>query len=148
MKERGIMPRQGRLIQLPLVGKVLLCLLAIVYAMYLAAFGRFLYASVFPFSERIAEHPVETTADVVIQHWTVDNMLNATDADQQTSNVTDLTQENIDTSAGKAAKQQGQAPRNGNADYPLSTVGKVFFTNATGQNMVCSGTAIVSLNQS
>src|SRR5205085_4105350 len=64
------------------------------------------------------------------------------------SNATDLTQENIDTSAGKAAKQQGQAPRNGNADYPLSTVGKVFFTNATGQNMVCSGTAIVSLNQS
>jgi len=76
-------------------------------------------------------------------------MSSAIDADQlidNTGNSVDYTQASSDTSAGKAALQDGQAPGNGNVDYPLSTVGKVFFSNASGQNMVCSGTAVVSSN--
>ena len=75
-------------------------------------------------------------------------MRDATDADLLISQASDLTQGSNDTSLGKAAQQQGQPPRDGNLSYPLSTVGKVFFTNAAGQNLVCSGTAVASLNQS
>jgi V8-like Glu-specific endopeptidase len=146
MKERGVMPRQNRLIQLPLVGQILLYLLAGVYVVYLVALGNFVYTWVSTRSETIIDHPVDTNTDVIVKHWTVANMLNATDADQQASNASDLTQVSIDTSAGKAAQQQGQPPRNGNPSYPLSTVGKIFFTNASGQDMVCSGTAVASLN--
>jgi V8-like Glu-specific endopeptidase len=140
------MPPQGRLIQLPLYGKVLLCLLAIVYSVYLAALGRFLYTTVLAPPPTIIEHPVETSPDAAIRYWTMASMLSATDADQQASNASDLGQGSVAT--GKAARQQGQPPRNGNAAYPLSTVGKVFLTNDAGQNMACSGTAVVSLNQS
>ncbi|HLQ28694.1 MAG TPA: hypothetical protein VK140_05590 [Ktedonobacteraceae bacterium] len=142
-----MMPRQ-RLIQLPLVGRILLCLLAGVYLVYLVALGNFLYTSVSALGETIIEHPVNTNPDVVVKHWTVANMRNATDADQQVGTPSDLTQGSLDTSQGKVAQQQGQPPLNGNPSYPLSTVGKVFFTNAAGQDMVCSGNAVASLNQS
>src|SRR6266567_360194 len=125
MKERGKMPRHNRPFQLPLAGWIILCLLAMVYVVYV----------------------VDTNPNSAIKHWTVANMRAATDADQQDSNASDLTQK-INASLGKAAQQEGQPPRNGNSSYPLSTVGKVFFTNAVGQDMVCSGTAVASLNQS
>jgi hypothetical protein len=148
MKERGTMSRKPRLIQLPLAGKILLCLLAIVYQVYLVALVHFLYTWVSTPSETVVEHPVNVNSDVVIKHWTVASMRDAIDADQQNGNTSDLTQGSINTSNGKAAQQQGQPPRNGNPSYPLSTVGKIFFTNAAGQNMACSGTAVESLNHS
>jgi V8-like Glu-specific endopeptidase len=148
MKERGTMPPQQKLNQLPLVGRILLGLLAIVYMVYLVALGSFLYTSVSALWETISEHPVGTNPDVVVKHWTVANMRDAIDADQQSVNASDLTPGSIDISLGKAAQQQGQPPRNGNPAYPLSTVGKVFFTNASGRDMTCSGTAVASLNQS
>jgi len=141
------MPGQRRLIQLPLVGKIFLCVLACVYAVYLVVFGRYLYTSLSTPSTTIIEHPVETSANIVIQHWTVANMRHAIDTDQQQiGNTSDFTQ--ISSSQGKAARQQGQLPGNGDPSYPLSTVGKVFFTNAYGQDSVCSGTAVASDNQS
>src|SRR5712692_7830283 len=133
MKERGMMPRQ-RLIQLPLVGRILLCLLAGVYLVYLVALGNFLYTSVSALGETIIEHPVNTNPDVVVKHWTVASMRAATDADQQIGNAPAFPQGSIDTS--KAAQQQGQPPRNGDPSYPLSTVGKVFFTSSAGQDYV------------
>src|SRR6202043_3255104 len=84
MKVRGKMPRQ-RLIQLPLVGRVLLCLLAGVYLVYLGAFGRFLYTTVFVPSDTIIEYPVSTNSTIAIQHWTAASMSTATDADSQNS---------------------------------------------------------------
>ncbi len=72
----------------------------------------------------------------------------ATDADQQMSYTSDFTQGNFDTSQGKAVQQEGQPPSNGDSSYPLSTVGKVFLTNAAGQDLACSGTAVVSSNHS
>ena len=143
-----MMPHLQRLILHPLAGKIFLCVLAIMYLGYLVAFGRFLYTSVSTSSESIVEHPVDTNPGVVIKHWTVASMRGATDADQQNSNASDLTQGSLDTSKGNAAQQQGQPPRNGEASYPLSTVGKIFFTNAAGQDMACSGTAVESLNHS
>lgn len=140
------MPRQPRFIQLPLTGTLLLCLLAGVYLVYLAAFGRFLYTSVIAPSAAIAEDDVSTSPSVALTYWTVGTMQSAIDADQQYTAAAGLTQISIDTSQGKAAQQQGQLPGDANLSFPVSTVGKVFFTNAAGQNMVCSGTAIASSN--
>ncbi len=138
------MPRQLKLNQLPLVGRILLYSLAGVYLVYMVALGNFLYTSVSALSQPIIEHPVSMNLDLVVQHWTVATMLNATDADQQISNASALTQVNIDTNKGD--QQQGQPPSNGEPSYPLSTVGKVFFSNSAGQDFVCSGTAVASLN--
>jgi V8-like Glu-specific endopeptidase len=140
-----MMSRQPRLIQLPLAGKIFLGLLAVVYAIYLVVFGRSLYGWVS--GPTIIEHQVDTNPNVVIKHWTVANMRHAIDADQQSRNVADLTQGSVGTSLSMAAtKQEGQPPLNGDPSFPLSTVGKVFFTNDAGQDMACSGTAILSSN--
>jgi len=143
-----MMPQLHRFILHPLTGKIFLCVLASVYLVYLVAVGRFLSTSLLAPAETIVEHPVETNADVVVKHWTVASMRNATDADQQIGYTSDFTQSSIDTSLVKAARQQGQPPRNGDPSYPLSTVGKLFFTSAAGQDHVCSGTAVESLNHS
>ncbi len=148
MKERGMMPQLDRFILHPLTGKIFLSVLASAYLVYLVAFGRVLTTSLFTPSEQIIEHPVETNPDVAIKHWTAANMHAATDADQQSSLAPDLVQGSIDTSLGKAAQQPGQPPHDENLSYPVSTVGKVFLTNAAGQDMACSGTAVVSNNHS
>ncbi len=142
------MPQLHRLILHPLTGKIFLCVLASVYLVYLVGFARFLSTSLSAPPVTISEHPVETSPNAVVKHWTGASMRDATDADLLISQASDLTQGSSDTSLGKAAQQQGQPPRDGNLSYPLSTVGKVFFTNAAGQNLVCSGTAAASLNQS
>jgi len=142
------MPHLHRFILHPLTGKIFLCLLAGAYLIYLVAMGRFLSAPLSAPSESISEHVVGTNAAVAIKYWTVASMRDATDADLLTSQASDLTQGSIDTSAGKAAQQQGQPPRDGNLSYPLSTVGKVFFTTDAGRDAVCSGTAVVSNNHS
>ena len=143
-----MMPQLHRLILHPLTGKIFLCVLAGVYLVYLVGFARFLSTSLSAPPVTISEHPVETSPNAVVRHWTGASMRDATDADLLISQASDLTQGSNDTSLGKAAQQQGQPPRDGNLSYPLSTVGKVFFTNAAGQNLVCSGTAVASLNQS
>jgi V8-like Glu-specific endopeptidase len=148
MKERGMMPQLHRLILHPLTGKIFLGVLASVYLVYLVAFGRVLATSLSAPPATIIEHPVQANPAIVITHWTAASMRAATDADQQIGHASDLTQGSIDTSQGKAAQQQGQPPRDGNLSYPLSTVGKVFFTSSTGQDLVCSGTAVASSNQS
>jgi hypothetical protein len=140
------MPQRPRLVQLPLSGKIFLVVLATVYAGYLVVFANVLFPSTS--TPSITEHLVNTNLNFVFQHWTSASMSHATDADQQSGNVSDLTQSNVDVSKSKAAQQQGQLPRNGELGYPLSTVGKVFFSNAAGQDMVCSGTAVVSRNHS
>ena len=143
-----MMPQLQRLILHPLAGKIFLCVLASVYLVYLVAFVRFLSTSLSTPSQTIIEHPVNTNPDVAVKHWTAVSMRDATDVDQQIGPAFELTQGSNDTSLGKAAQQQGQPPRNGNLSYPLSTVGKVFFSNRAGQDLVCSGTAVVSSNQS
>jgi len=143
-----MMPQLQRLILHPLAGKIFLCVLASVYLVYLVAFVRFLSTSLSAPPQTIIEHPVNTNPDVAVKHWTAASMRDATDVDQQIGPAFDLTQGSNDTSLGKAAQQQGQPPRNGNLSYPLSTVGKVFFSNRAGQDLVCSGTAVVSSNQS
>src|SRR6266700_4319906 len=119
MKERGMMSHLQRLILHPLTSKIFLCLLAIVYLGYLATFGRFLYTSISTPSGTIAEHQLDTNSSV-IKYWTVANMRDATDADQLNSNASDLRQESLDTSTGRAVQQPGQPPRNENPAYPLS----------------------------
>jgi len=142
------MTQLDRFILHPKTGKIFLSLLAGVYLVYLVAFGHDLSLTLFGPHETIIEQPVNTTPDLAIKYWTTASMQSASDADQQISTTSDLTQANIDVSQGKAAQQDGQPPRNGNNSYPLSTVGKVFLTNAAGQNLACSGTAVVSSNGS
>ncbi len=151
------MPRQPKRNLWPPSGKTLLGLLGVVYIVYLVVFGNFVYSWMTgqsgPFwqsgsSDAISEHTVDSTS--TSGYWTVSMMSSAIDADQlidsNTDNSIDSTHASNDPNAGKAALQDGQAPSNGSVDYPLSTVGKIFFTNASGQNMVCSGTAVVSSN--
>jgi hypothetical protein len=148
MKESGMMSELHRLILHPLVGKIFLCLLAGVYLVYLVVFGHFLSTSLSTPAGTVIEHPVNTNPDVAIKHWTMASMQAATDADQQIGYTSDFTQGNLDISQGKAAQQEGQIPSNGDSSYPLSTVGKIFLTNAAGQDLACSGTAVVSSNHS
>ena len=149
-RERHDATTAETLIQLPLAGKIFLCLARVhcVPELLDCYWCMFCTLRLSAPSETIIEHPVDTNPDVVVKYWTAASMRDATDADQQIGNTADLTQASIDTSAGKAAQQQGQPPRNGNTSYPLSTVGKVFFTNAAGQDLACSGTAVVSSNHS
>jgi len=143
MKERGMMPRQPRFIQMSLGGKIFLCVLAIVYLGYLVAFANFLHPSAS--GPSIAEHLMNTNFDITFKHWTPASMLNAIDPNQQDNNVSDFTQASTYTTSNTVAQQQGLS---GESSDPLSIVGKVFFTNSAGQDMVCSGTAIVSSNHS
>src|SRR5579872_5897315 len=142
------MPRQHKLMQRPPAGRTLLGLLGVVYVIYLVVFGRFVYSwmtGTSP-SDPIGIHAVDTNFDAAVSYWTVANMSSAINADEQINYSADFTQASNDPNAGKAARQDGQAPSDSNLDYPVSTVGKIFFTNASGQNMVCSGTAVASLN--
>ncbi len=148
MKERGAMQQLHRLILHPLSGKIFLCLLAGAYLLYLVTFGPFVYTWVSSLTGTVVEHPVAANPGDVARHWTAASMRDATDADQLIGSASDLAQGSVDTSAGKGGQQQGQPPRNANLSFPLSTVGKVFFTSSAGQDMVCSGTAVASLNQS
>jgi len=144
------MPRLHAFILHPLTSKIFLYALASVYVIYMVAFGRFLS----PFSTwwsapstPISEHTVETNASVTFQHWTVANMQAASLTAQLTNLTPNMTQIGSDQNAAKAAKQEGQRPSNENLTYPLSTVGKIFFTNG-GRDSMCSGTAVISLNHS
>jgi hypothetical protein len=148
MKASGMMPQLDRFILHPLTGKIFLCALTGAYLVYLAAFGRALTMSLIGPGETIIEHQVETNSDVVLKHWTAENMSTAVDANVLTGISPNLTQGITDTNAGKAAQQPGQLPNNENLPYPYSTVGKVFLTSAAGQDMFCSGTAVVSSNHS
>lgn len=140
-------PRFQRFILDSRTGKIFLALLTVVYLGYLVAFGRLLYFPSLDLSGTVIDHPVSTNPDAEMQHWTVENMRTATNADLQDNNAADFTQQGSDNAA-QAARQEGQAPADSSLPFPLSTVGKLFFTNAYGQNMVCSGTAVVSQNHS
>jgi V8-like Glu-specific endopeptidase len=138
------MPQPSKIIRPPRAGKLFLCVLAIVYAGYLVVFVNFLHPSIS--TPSIVDHPESTTSSIVTTHWTTATMRNAVDADVQDNAASTLTQATVDTSKGKAAQQTGQQPRDSSLPYPLSTVGKVFFSNDYGQDYVCSGTAIASSN--
>src|SRR5947209_18640760 len=133
MKETGMLRQLQRLILHPLADKIFLCLLTIAYLMYVGASGHFLNPWLSAPSIAITEHSVDTNPNIAVQYWTVANMRGATDGDQLIGQATRLSQENSDTSQAKGAQQQGQPPSNGEPSYPLSTVGKVFFTSAAGQ---------------
>jgi hypothetical protein len=66
-----MMLRPQRLIQLPLVGTILLCLLAIAY---LIAHKR---SSKPRPAATIIKHPVDTSSDEALKYWTADRMRNA-----------------------------------------------------------------------
>lgn len=71
LKERTLMSQQLRLIRLPLVGTVLLCLLV---GVYLFAWKRFSKPTP---SARIAKHTAETSADDTLKYWTAEKMRDA-----------------------------------------------------------------------
>ena len=147
------MERLHRFILHPLTGKVFLYVLAGVYILYLAIAGHTLSTSLFTSAITIREYSVPTSSGTALQHWTVTNMQAATmqaatNADLQLGSAAQLTPASSDQSVAKGASQQGQQPSNKNLAYPLSTVGKVFFTNASGRDSMCSGTAVISSNHS
>ena len=76
-----MMPRQQRLIYLPLVGTILLCLLA---GVYLAAWKRFSKRDA---PARVVKHTVETPAEEVLKYWTADKMRDARPAQMPVVNA-------------------------------------------------------------
>ena len=62
---------QQRIIYLPLVGAILLCLLV---GVYLAAWKRFLKSTP---SNKVTKHTVKTLPDEALKYWTADRMRNA-----------------------------------------------------------------------
>ena len=74
LKERAMMSRQQRLIQLPLVVTILLCLLVGVYLVYLVAWKRFSKPAP---SATIIKHSVHTHSDDALKYWTADKMRTA-----------------------------------------------------------------------
>ena len=71
MKERGMMSRQQKLIQLPLFSTLILCLLA---GVYLFAWKRFPKRKS---SSSVEKHTVDTPSEEVLKYWTADKMRNA-----------------------------------------------------------------------
>jgi len=79
------MLRQQKLIYLPLIGTILLCLLV---GVYLVAWKRFSKPAP---SATIKKHSVKTPADEALKYWTADKMRNAKAA--PLPNVNDLERE-------------------------------------------------------
>ncbi len=142
------MPPRRRLIQLPLAGKIFLCVLAIVYQIYLVALVNFLHNAWSTPAPSVVVHQVTQTPESEMKQWTPAQMNAAVDATAQDEAVSNLTQKSSSVQAGAATRQKGQASQNTDAQYPLSTVGRIFFTNAYGQASSCSGTAVTSANRS
>jgi hypothetical protein len=65
------MSQQQRIIYLPLVGTVLLCLLL---GVYLAAWKRFSKSTP---SKKVTKHKVKTPPDEALKYWTADRMRSA-----------------------------------------------------------------------
>ena len=78
-----MMSRQHRLIHLPLVGTILLCLLI---GVYLAAWKRFSKQNP---AATIRKHSVNTSSDDALKYWTADKMRKAKAADLPNVNVLD-----------------------------------------------------------
>jgi hypothetical protein len=79
MKARDKMPIQKKSFQLPLIGTILLFLLA---GLYLFASKRF---SKSDSSNPVTKHKVDTSSEETLKYWTVDKMRNAKPADLPTT---------------------------------------------------------------
>lgn len=143
------MPRLYKLVQHSLSRKILLCVIVGASLVYVAAAHQYLYTTFFASSPTVAEHEMNTSANAEIQYWSPANMSTANNADEigNVADTSDYTQQQS-TTAGQAAQQQGHPSLDGSvADY-RSTVGKIFFSDNSGRDYVCSGTAVVSTNKS
>lgn len=141
-----MMPRMYRLLQHPVGSKLFLCFLIGVSLVYVIAVRRALSPSATA-PATVVEHPTSASASSMLQYWTAAHMRSAVDEDVLSGQASGLSQESSSVNAGQAAQQDGQPPSNSHVDYPLSTVGKIFFTDSSGLNYVCSGTAVESSNQ-
>ncbi len=142
------MQRLYRFVLHPLTGKVFLCLLASSYLVYLMAYAHFLPIALLTPSTPISDHPVGIRPGDAVKYWTMASMRGATNTDLSSNLTSNLTQTATNQSQGQAVQQKGQPGRDKNHTYPLSTVGKVFFTTTYGQDSMCSGTAVISRNRS
>jgi len=71
LKERAVISQQQRLIYLPLVGTIILCLLV---GLYLVVWKRFSKSTP---SNKVTKHTVKTPPDEALKYWTADRMRNA-----------------------------------------------------------------------
>ena len=141
-------PQMHRFILHPRTARIFLSILAGAYLVYLGVFVHTLTTSQSASTSAISVYAVQANAATVTAHWTAAAMRAATDEDQPRSQATTSNQASADPNAGKAAHQDGQPANNSDLSYPLSTVGKLFFTSASGLDHVCSGTAVISANKS
>lgn len=135
-----------RFIGHPLGSKVALSLLVVLSLTYVLVARNVLYSTAFAPAVTISTHQMESSPAAELGHWTTAAMRGARDADLLSDDSSNGAAGA--PSAGQGAKQQGQAPADSSLKYPLSTVGKIFFSDSSGLNYVCSGTAVISSNQS
>lgn len=143
------MPQLYKLLHHPTVEKVFLGILAAVYVAYLVGFAQvlspwFSTTALAP-STAVVVDDMNPDPTSVLNYWNTTNMNSATDEDGQVAN-TDFSQVDVNASAGQAQRQDGQQPQKDGLNFPISTVGKIFFSDSSGRNYVCSGTAIASSN--
>lgn len=136
----------ARILQHPWGSKMMYCLLIIASLTYVVVVRRVLYPPVSTPVATISEHIANADNGSVLQYWTTAKMDTALDDDLLSNTPFDASQDISPAGAGTAAQQEGQIPPDNNIAYPLSTVGKVFFSDSSGRDYVCSGTAIASLN--
>lgn len=144
-----MMPRLYKLAQHSLGRAILLCVIVGASLVYVAVAHQYLYTTFFASSPTVAEHAMNTSSSAEIQYWNPVNMSTANNADE-ISNAADTSSytQQQDTTAGKAAQQPGHPSLDGSVVDYRSTVGKIFFSDASGRDYVCSGTAVVSANKS
>ena len=97
-----------------------------------------------PAQARVKTKAVAQDKAAVKQYWTAERMANAIPADKQVGAQGALPAPVGDAAAALAPAQQVPPPY---TSQPTSTNGKVFFSDG-GSNFVCSGTAVLSGNNS
>lgn len=138
------MPQFYKFLQHPLGRIIFLALLIGGSLIYTIGVRHLLFAPASSQPDSIVEQATLTNPATELNYWTSSAMRNAVNDDLLSDTSSSFAQDN--TAQPAAAQQDGQPPANGNGEYPLSTVGKIFFSDTSGRNYVCSGTAIESQN--
>jgi V8-like Glu-specific endopeptidase len=113
------------------VHRTLLPLVAIVFVVVMSCAGSAV--------ARPVAHVNQESSEKVIRYWTPERMRQALPADRDSRPLP----------AAKPAKGGGTSSASSEVPLPYpSAYGKVFFTSNSGVNYVCSGTAILSANES
>lgn len=142
------MPRLSKFLQHSLGPTILIGVLVGASLVYVAVAHQYLYNTFFATTPGIVAHQSDNSTAAELQYWDQAKMNSALDADllDTPADTSGYTQQ--DTNAGTPGQQAGHPSLDGSITDYRATVGKIFFSDDSGRNYVCSGTATVSANRS